>query len=140
MKKVKVSDVLEQGHSAMNDAVMDTAGLMKDAYFIIKIDDLVRSRGITQKQLAQMTGMRVGTISLLANGKGISINKVQLLSLMVALRVTKMSDIYEIRLPDDMKQQYEADSAEWIADKRMPVDVKELFKENVLKSAGINDL
>jgi DNA-binding Xre family transcriptional regulator len=137
MKKIKVSELLEHGHSLMNEVVMETAGILKDAYFVVKIDDLLAERKLTQKDLAQMTGMRVGTISELVNGKGISLNKVQIFAVMVALRVTNVSDIYEVRLPDDLAKQFEAEDREWKADKEMPITVKEMYRENVLKASGL---
>lgn len=100
MKKIEVDTLIEGGHSMMNDVVMDTARELSGAHFVVKIDELLKERGITQKQLAQMTGMRVGTISDIVNGKGSSINKAQLFSLMAALKVTRMSDIYEVVLPE----------------------------------------
>ncbi|MCM3639663.1 helix-turn-helix transcriptional regulator [Priestia aryabhattai] len=134
MKKIKVSEVIDSSHSLMNDIVVGTANNLRDAEFIIKIDDLIKERGITQKDLAMMTGMRIGTISELVNGKGISFNKIQLLSLMVALRVTSFSDIFEIRLPEQQHSEYEQQSTEWKADKEIPIPVKEMFRDNVLKA------
>lgn len=137
MKKIRVSDILENGHSLMNDVVMETAGLLGDAYFVIKIDELLKERNITQKDLAQMTGMRVGTISEIVNGKGISLNKVQIFAIMVALRVTNLSDIYEIRLEPKQHDLFENESKEWLNDKEMPIAIKEMYKENVLKASGL---
>lgn len=134
MKKIKVSEVIDSSHSLMNDIVVGTANNLRDAEFIIKIDDLIKERGITQKDLAMMTGMRIGTISELVNGKGISFNKIQLLSLMVALRVTSFSDIFEIRLPEQQHSEYEKQSSEWKSDKEIPIPVKEMFRDNVLKA------
>ncbi|MFJ5770778.1 helix-turn-helix domain-containing protein [Psychrobacillus sp. NPDC093180] len=137
MKKMKVQELLQSGHSLMNNIVMDTAGLLGEAYFTIKIDDLLKERGITQKDLAQMTGMRVGTISELVNGKGISINKVQLFALMAALRVKSIDDLYEMQFPEDLEMTFEKEQAEWKSTKEMPVAVKEMYKNNVLKSSGL---
>lgn len=137
MRRIKVVEVLESGHSLMNDVVTDTAGCLNEASFVIKIDDLLKERNITQKDLAQMTGMRIGTISELVNGKGISFNKVQLLAIMVALRVTNFSDIFEIRLPDDIENTYTKEQTEWIENREMPISVKEMYKENVLKASGL---
>lgn len=132
-----VKELLKSGHSLMNEVVMDTAGMIGEANFVIKIDELLKERGITQKDLAQMTGMRVGTVSELVNGKGISLNKVQLLAIMVALRVTNLSDIYEVRLPDAQDEQYRVERKEWKEDREMPISVKEMYRENVLKSTGL---
>lgn len=137
MKKIKVKDILSGSHSLMNEVVTSTAGYLDEAEIVIKLDELIKERNITQKDLAQMTGMRVGTISDLVNGKGISFNKVQLLSLMVALRLTSFSQIFEIRLPDELLSKYESQSNEWIQDKEMPIEVKEMYKDNVLKASGL---
>lgn len=137
MKKIKVSEILAGSHSLMNDIVTSTAGYLEDAEIIIKLDELIKERNITQKDLAQMTGMRVGTISDIVNGKGISFNKVQLLSIMVALRLTSFAQIFEIRLPDDLQTKYENQTTEWLQDREIPIEVKEMYRDNVLKASGL---
>gem|GEM_PF-321401 len=122
----------------MNEVVMDTARELSGAHFVVKIDELLKERGITQKQLAQMTGMRVGTISDIVNGKGSSINKAQLFSIMVALKVTRMSDIYEVVLPEEKRKDYLMLQDEWVNNREMPVPVKEMYKKNVLKASGLS--
>ncbi|MGG4039007.1 helix-turn-helix domain-containing protein [Heyndrickxia ginsengihumi] len=134
MRKVKAQGILDGSHALMNDVVISTASYLGDAEIVFKIDDLIKERGITQKDLANMTGMRVGTVSELVNGKGISINKVQLLSIMVALRVTDLSEIIEIRVPTEIKEQYEAEAKEWKETREMPMTVKEMYRKNVLAS------
>lgn len=134
MKKIKVDHVMEFSHSLMNDVVVSTAGELNEAHIVLKLDDLLKERNLSQKDLANMTGMRVGTISELVNGKGISINKVQILSIMVALRLTDLSQIIEIRLPDDIKSTYQAESEDWITSREMPIAVKELYTKNVLQA------
>ncbi|WP_370295723.1 helix-turn-helix domain-containing protein [Rossellomorea marisflavi] len=138
MKKIEVDTLIEGGHSMMNDVVMDTARELSGAHFVVKIDELLKERGITQKQLAQMTGMRVGTISDIVNGKGSSINKAQLFSLMAALKVTRMSDIYEVVLPEEKRKDYLMLQDEWVNNREMPVPVKEMYKKNVLKASGLS--
>lgn len=134
LKKIKVEHVMEFSHSLMNDVVVSTAGQLNEAHIVLKLDDLLKERNLSQKDLANMTGMRVGTISELVNGKGISINKVQILSIMVALRLTDLSQIIEIRLPDDIKTTYQAESDDWISSREMPISVKELYTKNVLQA------
>ncbi|MGG0657834.1 helix-turn-helix domain-containing protein [Rummeliibacillus pycnus] len=138
MKKIKVKQILEHSHSSMNDTVINTASQLENAYVIIKLEDLLKERGITQKDLASLTGMRVGTISEIANGKGISWNKAQLLSIMSALKLTNFSQLYEIRLEPTQYEEYEYESTQWIATKEMPNTVKEMYRENLLKSRGLD--
>lgn len=138
MRKEYVSSVVEGSHRLMNETVVGTAGLMEGAYLAHKLDERLKERGITQKQLADMTGMRVGTISDLVNGKqGISINIVQTVAIMVALRITDMSELIEIRLPDELKTKYESQSHDWVSTKEMPIEVKEMYRNNVLKANNL---
>ncbi|MCY8796295.1 MULTISPECIES: helix-turn-helix domain-containing protein [Bacillus subtilis group] len=139
MKKMKVSTMLEGSHSLMNDVVIGTAKILEDAEIVLKIDDLLKERGITQQDLAMMTGMRIGTVSQIVNGKGISFNKVQLLAIMVALQVTNLSDLIEIRLPQDLKERYEQNSESWVKTREMPFELKELYRDNMVK-ATVNKL
>lgn len=137
MKSITVSKALENSHSLINDVVLDTAKELSSATFIFKLDDLLKSRGLTQKDLASMTGIRVGTISEWVNGKGLSINKVQLVAIMVALRVTSINDIIEIRLPVEIHAQYKEEAELWQDTKHMPDTIRALFASNVLKTAGL---
>ena len=59
MKKIEVDTLIEGGHSMMNSVVVDTAMELSGAHFVVKLDELLKERGVTQKQLAEMTGMRV---------------------------------------------------------------------------------
>lgn len=137
MKKIKVKEILSSSHKLMNDIVVDTAGLLEDAEIIIKLDDLLKERNITQKDLSRMTGMRPGTISEIVNGQGTLFNKAQLLAIMVALRLTDFKDIFEVRLPEETRLKYIEQFKEWIQDKEMPIEVKEMYKINVLKASGL---
>ncbi|MCY7797582.1 XRE family transcriptional regulator, partial [Bacillus spizizenii] len=72
-------------------------------------------------------------------GKGISFNKVQLLAIMVALQVTNLSDLIEFRLPQDIKERYEQNSKAWVETREMPFELKELYRDNMVK-ATVNKL
>ena len=139
MKKIKIEDLMENGHRLMNQVVIDTVSVLKEAYFVIKIDDLLKERNLTQKDLAQMTGMRVGTISDLVNGKGISLNKLQLFAIMAALRVTSLNDIYEVELPEELENAFNTERMEWTSEKEMPINIKDMYKSHVLKTTGLTE-
>ncbi|MBA9027629.1 helix-turn-helix domain-containing protein [Peribacillus huizhouensis] len=138
MRKEKVSAIIGESHKLMNQVVTDTASILSNANFVYKIDELLNERNITQKDLASMTGMRVGTISQLVNGKtGVSLNKTQLIALMVALRVTKLSDIVDLELPQDVLLKFQKQQAEWLLDKEMPIELKEMHRNNILKANNL---
>ncbi|NGY88864.1 hypothetical protein F6Y05_38440 [Bacillus megaterium] len=65
-----------------------------------------------------MTGMRVATISELVNGKGTNVNYVQMLALMAALRLTSFEQLFEIRLPEEMEEQFKRESEYWKKQKK----------------------
>jgi putative transcriptional regulator len=61
----------------------------------IKIRELLEKRGYTQKQFAQMTGLREATISELANGQRTTLNKEQLCTIATHLQVDDINDLIE---------------------------------------------
>ena len=131
-KSKRIEDIATEGHALMNSVVVNTAKEIGEAKLIFKWDEVIKERGITQQELAHMTGMRKGTISEIVNGKGISINKVQLFALMAALRITDLSEIMEIRFPEEQEKAYNYEAMEWKVNKKLPENVRELYKRNIL--------
>jgi len=134
MRKTKLKDLIESSHGVMNEVVLGTASFIEDADVVIKIDDLLKERGMTQQDLALMTGMRVGSVSQIINGKNLSFNKIQLAAIMVALQVSSLSELIEIRLPQEKKEAYDAVSAEWTKTREMPMEIKEMYRDNMIKA------
>ncbi|MGE6629646.1 helix-turn-helix domain-containing protein [Bacillus sp. NPDC077027] len=134
MKKRKVQEIINSSHSLLGEAVIETAEELSEALYVFKIDELMKERGITQTELASISGMRIGTISDLVNGKGLGINKVQLVALMVALRVTDISEILEIRIPDSIKNTYKEEASEWVESRKKPLAIKERYNKNLYAS------
>ncbi|WP_346729073.1 helix-turn-helix domain-containing protein [Lederbergia citrea] len=58
---------------------------------------ILESKGITQKELANMTDLREATISEIANDTRSTYNKKHLLKIMEALKVSDLNDILEVR-------------------------------------------
>lgn len=137
MRFVKVADMLKHNHGLANETVLGTALHMKDAEFVIKLDDCLKMRGITQKELSLMTGIRLGTVSDMVNGKGASFNKTRLITVLVALRITNLSDLIELRFPNELQEQYDKERTEWINSREMPESIKDMYRDNVLKSQGL---
>lgn len=130
MKKFKFS----QGeiHEQTNKAVVNTITSIEDVEIIIKLDDLMKERGISQRELGMITGLRAGTVNSILNGKGTTLNKVQLVALMVGLRITDLTDLIEIRFPDDVKEEFLQEANSWIENKKMPQSIEHLLVENVI--------
>ncbi|MGF7535471.1 helix-turn-helix transcriptional regulator [Bacillus mexicanus] len=141
MKRGIVQDIIDGANTQINPVVLETAGILKDCYFVWKIDERRKERGISQKDLAKLTGLRTGTISNWENGKqGGVINLTILLTLMSALQVTKISDIVEIRVTPNIEGEFGGARNEWISSKEMPFKIKEMFHKNIKKKNAILNL
>lgn len=66
-------------------------------YFYVKLKKILDKKGISQKDLAAMTGLREATISELANDSRSAYNKKHILKIMEALKITDLSDLIEVR-------------------------------------------
>ena len=68
--------------------------MKKNSYSIkLKVKDLIEVRGITQKKLAQMSGIRESTISDIVRGTRTVINFEHLSKIAEALEVTDISQL-----------------------------------------------
>jgi putative transcriptional regulator len=68
--------------------------------FRLKIKDALEKADMTQKELAQATGLREATISEMGQNARTVINKVHLAKIMDALDLTELSDILELTVEE----------------------------------------
>ena len=140
MREESVSSIVKNSQNLMNKVVLSTANRMEGAEITYKIDDALKARGITQQDLAKMTGINHTNISRWVNGKtGININKVHLLAIMVALRITDIAELISVKLPNELENKYEQQRVEWLSSKKLPNEVKEMFRENLLASMNLTN-
>ena len=66
--------------------------------FKLKLKEVLNRKGISQKQLAEMTGLREATISEMVNDSRSTYNKKHLAIVMDALNITELSDILELKV------------------------------------------
>jgi len=60
-----------------------------------------------------------------------------MLALMAALRLTSFEEIFEIRLPEELKEQYQRESIQWIRTRDKPESVIQLMMDNAEKRKNI---
>lgn len=120
--KEVVADSHKRGSKVTKEVALD----LSEAEFRTKIDDLIHARGISQRQLSELTGIQISYLSDIILGKTTTINKTHILALMSALRVTNVGDIFEVKLPEPLEQKFNEESYEWIDTKDVPESVKEL--------------
>lgn len=75
---------------------------MKRTYgFRVKLKDALFERGMTQKELAEVTGLRESTISEIASNSRSTINKAHLSKIMDALDMNELDQILELRIEEE---------------------------------------
>ncbi|APZ82655.1 hypothetical protein Goe27_01990 [Bacillus phage vB_BsuM-Goe27] len=67
----------------------------------VKIKEVLESKGMAQKDLAEMTGIRAAAISEMAQGARTVINKSHLTKIMDALNITRLEDILELTIEEE---------------------------------------
>lgn len=138
MNKMRVKDLTARANKKMSAELNNTASVLENAIFVTKLDDLMLSRGITQRELSALTGIPLGTISDLITGKSNTVNKLHLVSLMSALRVTNVEEIFEVKVPDELKEEFQAEAQQWINTGKMPEKVHNIFRDNIVSKAGLD--
>ena len=119
-------------HEMTNKAVVNTVTSIEGVEFTIKLDKLMKDRGLSQRELGMITGLRAGTINSILNGKGTTLNKIQLVTLMIGLRITDLSELIEVKFPDQIKEEFSQETESWVENKRRPQSIEKLMVQNVL--------
>lgn len=70
--------------------------------FNIKLKEVLKKRRMTQRELAQRTGLREATLSEMASGSRTVINKSHLGKVMNALDITKLDEILEVKIEEEV--------------------------------------
>lgn len=63
----------------------------------LKLKEVLKERGITQKELAEMTGIRPTTISEMVNNQRSTINKEHLRKIIEVLEIEDIREIIDFR-------------------------------------------
>lgn len=121
-------------HDMTSSSVQNTLMSISDIEVHIHLDSIMKKRNLSQRDVAKITGLRVGTINSIINNKGATLNKVQLVALMIGLRITDLSEIIEIKFPKEVEAQFKEESDIWNLTKVIPASVQELVLQNTLLS------
>lgn len=116
-------------HPEMNEQVAENL-IMKDIVVRFKLDELLIERGITQKDLAEITGLRQATISKCINMDRISINLGHLVTFMLALQITDITDILEFEFSQKLVKTMKVNREEWLHSKEIPKGIKSFIPNN----------
>lgn len=120
MNKNKIGAI---AHKNTGDAVLELITSTKGIDIEYNLSRAMAQRGLTQRTLSLLTGIRQATISDMCNGVGVQINKAHLLALMITLRITDISEIINIKFNKDVFEQFNTEAQEWIASQQVPETV-----------------
>lgn len=100
------------------------------------LKELMNERDIKGAELAEITGIQTHTISKYANNKQNfgTINSVHVIALMIALRLTDMSELVTITTGADITTRFKREADEWKDSKIMPRTLQKILKHNKNRS------
>ncbi len=119
MKKVKLTAHV---HSSANEGIISFLEICEE-YGVqtrFKLADRLEERGLTVRKCAELTGLRLGTISDLMNGKKSSVNFQHLWVLMLVLGLTDINDLIEFHIPTEIKDFFNIGTSAWIKTQEVP--------------------
>lgn len=120
MNKNKVGVI---AHKNTGDAVLDLITNTKGIDIEYNLTRAMAQRGLTQRTLSLLTGIRQATISDMCNGVGVQINKAHLLALMITLRITDISEIINIKFSKELEIQFMEEAQDWKDTQQVPESV-----------------
>lgn len=86
---------------------------------------LLEERNMTQSELARVTGIGNNMISaFVANREGVKVGYAHIYAFMIALRLTNISELLYIDMPDEIVGRFAKESAEWKMSKTAPTDIR----------------
>lgn len=93
-----------------SNSVLDLLlGEFPDIYVECKIGELLKARGLSLKDLSDLTGIRMASISELLNMKRSAINTSHIVAIAIVLRITDLSEMFEIKMLDETKEMFDTD-------------------------------
>ncbi|PFW43830.1 XRE family transcriptional regulator [Priestia megaterium] len=101
----------------------------------IKLTEVLESRGLTQGDLHYMTGIRLATLSEIANGKKQSFYFIHLVAIMCALRITDMREIIDVEFDKEVVEAWKEEMDGY--EKGLTGEQQREVEENAVKMAKI---
>ena len=121
-----------------NDFTKKTSGLLKS--FILgeevsvnfKLKEVLKDRDFTAYALAKETGISYGVIHGYSTGKNMAasaLNMEHLIAIIIALRVTDISELLEIEMPVETEDKFKKDLQLWKDNNWRPVYTKKQLED-----------
>ncbi|MDF2612514.1 MAG: hypothetical protein K0S71_300 [Clostridia bacterium] len=119
--------------SALSDGGRRVLDMATEIRITCNLDEHLKALGLTQAELAQITGMRQATISELVTKRKANVSIAHMLVLMLILKIPKFSDMFEMTFDEETVEQMAKDRKAWEKSKKIPEEMADLMVENVLR-------
>lgn len=110
----------EDFNKLTSKTVIDLA-LSENVSVKIKLNEVAVNRGISLYKLSKITGIRPATLSMYSEGNPAVINSAHLLALIIALRITDISELIEIQMDSETEEKFNTDRKLWVENGWQPV-------------------
>lgn len=109
--------------------VLETVGEVRIS---CDLGERMKRLGLTQAELSEITGIRQATISTLLNKRKSTVSIPHMLVLMVALKITRFSDVFDITFDAKSVTKLEKERKEWEETRKIPKDMVNLMVSTML--------
>ena len=111
--------ITEHKHSAYNQDItkyLELWGGIGDLHIKFKLDDRLKERNLSIRDFSKLSGLRLGTINDLKNGKKTAVSFQHIWIIMLTLGITNINDLIEFYIPQELKDCMNKASELWISD------------------------
>ena len=145
MKNIEKVKLSEKPHASTPIEFIEFMKLWEEGGVEVrfKLKTALESRGLTVRECAELTGLRIGTISDIANGKKTAVSFLHIAVLMIVLGITDIKDIIEFYIPDNLESKLTEMKYSWISTQTIPTMAKcsgNLLNSKGNKEANVNEI
>lgn len=127
MKRVSPESIVhERSSKFVTDVIKDV-----NVRYVVKLDDVLDKRGVTQQWLAIATGLREAAISDLIKGTKTSLNKLHLMTIMNVLRISDIKELVDIEFEPAIVKQFKVESERWVNEGIIPQEIQTLHRKHI---------
>lgn len=95
-----------------NEQIQENLEKFPEYRVVCKLATILEDRSLTMVELSKLTGLRVATISEIANMKRSTINIPHMLVIAQALRITDLSELYVLEMSEETYNRFIQDKVE----------------------------
>lgn len=96
-----------------------------------KLKQLLKERDMTQRDLVKATGIGQNIISgFVTNREGLKIGYSHIYAIMIALRLTNISELLYVEMPFEIQEQFKKEAVDWLETKQPPAEIRKIIENS----------